>query len=400
MYSISEKSDIYSIGVLLWEISSGQPPFYVEDEEYDVGLAVEISQGLRETVVPDTPEEYVKIYTKCWDGEPDNRPTIYQVVDWLNAIITKSDVIVENHQMSNEQELNETSLSSNNSELQGDLSQLIQNFDKMNTKEIDSMAISSKQENLSTEKDFNIIVGEINDFIYKSKNKGINWELEKQQVIEYFNDHNINSQEFYNWLLNNQNSSNSIFILGYFNYYGIVTSQNNGKAFELFINASEKNHTLAQLFVGYCHFYGYGTIKNEKLAFDYFEKVANNGNIVAMHDLGLLYEGGIGVEKDYNKAFELFKQAAGRENINGIMMLGYCYDEGIGTEINKQKAFELYQNAANLGNKVAQNNFALMYRDGDGIARDVNKAIYWLEKSAKQGYELAKDNLKRLQKNQ
>ncbi|CAB4438045.1 unnamed protein product [Rhizophagus irregularis] len=38
----------------------------------------EISQGLRETVVPDTPNEYVEIYTKCWDGEPDNRPTIYQ----------------------------------------------------------------------------------------------------------------------------------------------------------------------------------------------------------------------------------------------------------------------------------------------------------------------------------
>ncbi|CAB4474494.1 unnamed protein product [Rhizophagus irregularis] len=56
----------------------GQPPFYVEDEEYDIGLAVEILQGLRETVVPDTPEEYIKIYTKCWDGEPDNRPTIYQ----------------------------------------------------------------------------------------------------------------------------------------------------------------------------------------------------------------------------------------------------------------------------------------------------------------------------------
>ncbi|CAB4438054.1 unnamed protein product [Rhizophagus irregularis] len=25
--------------------------------------------GHRETVVPDTPDEYVKIYTKCWDGE-------------------------------------------------------------------------------------------------------------------------------------------------------------------------------------------------------------------------------------------------------------------------------------------------------------------------------------------
>ncbi|PKB99441.1 hypothetical protein RhiirA5_84559 [Rhizophagus irregularis] len=57
--------------------------------------------------------------------------------------------------MSNEQELNETSLSTNNSELQG---QLIQNFDKMIIKEIGPMAISSKQENHSTEKDFNIMV--------------------------------------------------------------------------------------------------------------------------------------------------------------------------------------------------------------------------------------------------
>ncbi|CAB4480525.1 unnamed protein product [Rhizophagus irregularis] len=68
----------YCLGVLLWEISSGQPPFYVEGEQYDIGLALDISQGHRETVVPDTPDEYVKIYTKCWDGEPDNRPTIYQ----------------------------------------------------------------------------------------------------------------------------------------------------------------------------------------------------------------------------------------------------------------------------------------------------------------------------------
>ncbi|PKC56364.1 kinase-like protein, partial [Rhizophagus irregularis] len=32
MYTLNEKSDNYSIGVLLWEISSGRPPFYVEDE--------------------------------------------------------------------------------------------------------------------------------------------------------------------------------------------------------------------------------------------------------------------------------------------------------------------------------------------------------------------------------
>ncbi|CAB5364577.1 unnamed protein product [Rhizophagus irregularis] len=99
-------------------------------------FTLEISQGLRETIVPGTPNEYVKVYTKCWDGEPDNRPTIYQVVDWLNGMITKIDI--NHHQISNK-EINEAYLSNNNSESQGDLSQLIQDFDRINIKEVDPM---------------------------------------------------------------------------------------------------------------------------------------------------------------------------------------------------------------------------------------------------------------------
>ncbi|RGB29441.1 kinase-like domain-containing protein [Rhizophagus diaphanus] len=437
LYLLNENSDIYSVGILLWEISSGKPPFYVEGEQYEIGLALEISQGLRETIVPNTPEEYVKIYTKCWDGEPDNRPTIYQVVDWLNAIITKSGVIIKNQQISNERnerELNETSISNNYSELQVELSQLIQNFDKINIKEIDPMIILSKQKNFLIE-DFNIIIDVINDFIIKLNNKGLEWKSDKQKTIEYFNNHNLDSQEIYSWLLDNQNSLNSIFILGYFNYYGIVTSEDNGKAFNLFINASEKNHILAQYFVGECYFYGNGTVKNEKLAYKYYKKVANknlssgqlnigccydygigikkdlkkafywyekaanNGNITAMYNLGLSYKDEKGIKKDYDKAFELIKQSAKGGYLGGIMMLGYCYNKGIGTKIDKQKAFELYQNAANLGHNGAQNNLAIMFQLGDGITKDIDKAIYWYKKSAKQGYELAINNLKKLEHN-
>ena len=79
----------------------------------------------------------------------------------------------------------------------------------MNTKEIDSIAVSSRHENLLTEKDFNIIVDEINDLIVKIQIKAFDIKLEKQQVIDYFNNNNINLQEIYNWLLNNQNNSNA-----------------------------------------------------------------------------------------------------------------------------------------------------------------------------------------------
>ena len=60
-YSLNEKSDIYSIGVLLWEISSGTPPFC--GEEKNVGLAYNISRGQREKIVPGTTVDYANLYT-------------------------------------------------------------------------------------------------------------------------------------------------------------------------------------------------------------------------------------------------------------------------------------------------------------------------------------------------
>jgi serine/threonine protein kinase len=60
-YLLNEKSDVYNTGVLLWELSSGQPPF--RNMDHDVGLALSISQGLRETPFPGISEDYIKIYT-------------------------------------------------------------------------------------------------------------------------------------------------------------------------------------------------------------------------------------------------------------------------------------------------------------------------------------------------
>jgi len=65
-YEINVKSDIYSIGVLFWQLSSGYRPFCAEnddDPQYDAGLAIAIENGKREDIVKGTPVEYSNLYT-------------------------------------------------------------------------------------------------------------------------------------------------------------------------------------------------------------------------------------------------------------------------------------------------------------------------------------------------
>ena len=57
----NKESDIYSLGVLFWELSIGHPPF--QNRDYNLLLISDISNGLREKIVEETPEEYSKLYT-------------------------------------------------------------------------------------------------------------------------------------------------------------------------------------------------------------------------------------------------------------------------------------------------------------------------------------------------
>ena len=77
-YSLNEGSDVYSVGVLLWEISSGKLPFC--NEPYDIGLVMEILQGVRETPIPNTPEDYVKIYTGKYNLKFNNDLQINKLI--------------------------------------------------------------------------------------------------------------------------------------------------------------------------------------------------------------------------------------------------------------------------------------------------------------------------------
>jgi TPR repeat protein len=271
-------------------------------------------------------------------------------------------------------------------------------------------------------------VDELVNFISKELNEEKEGRVRMKHVLDFIKNLNINSQEIYNWLLYNQNNSNSIYLLGYFYYNGIGTDCDKSKAFELYKDAAKLGNDVAQFdlanmyreetnkdhykafelfkklaekeypsglsMLGYCYSMGIGTNIDKKKAFELFQKASGLGNVIAQYNIIVLYENGEGVNKDHNKAFELSKKLAEKGDPMGINKLGYFYENGIGTDVDTRMAFESYQKAANLGNNYAQYNLALMYENGIGIEKDTNQAIFWYKKSAEQGDRDAQDKLK------
>ena len=60
-HKLNKKSDVFSIGVLMWQLSSGYQPF--KDANYDASLILSIVNGEREEIIDGTPVEYSKLYT-------------------------------------------------------------------------------------------------------------------------------------------------------------------------------------------------------------------------------------------------------------------------------------------------------------------------------------------------
>jgi TPR repeat protein len=307
-----------------------------------------------------------------------------------------------------------------------ELSQFIQ-FDKIIEKEM-GPTVQNICENIF-EEDLGALIDELVKSYFKRINEGKNKDVRKQYILDYINNHKINLQEICCWLLNNQNDSNFIYLLGYFNFHGIGMDVNKQNALELYQKAVELENNVAQFDLailymdrndidnnlnktfelstilakkeypgginmrGYCYQNGIGINVNEQKAFELYQKAANLGNSCGIYNLGCCYENGMGTNVNEQKAFELYQKAAYLENTSGMNNLGRCYNIGIGTGVNKQKALKLYQKASNLGNDIAQCNLAYMYENGDGIAEDLDQAIYWYKKSAKQGYKNAQYKL-------
>jgi serine/threonine protein kinase len=86
----SSKVDVYSFAIVVWELFSESEPF--EDCDNYMSVLSKISKDERPTISnksKEIPTEIKILISKCWDKNPENRPTFSDIVKELKKIESK-----------------------------------------------------------------------------------------------------------------------------------------------------------------------------------------------------------------------------------------------------------------------------------------------------------------------
>ena len=249
-----EKSDIFSFGVVLWEISGGKRPCDGLQDYTDI-INYRLN-GSRDAPVSGTPKAYIMLYSECWDDDAEKRPSCVQISDRLSIIGQL--VTASNHSFSDE--------------------------------------LSSKcQEELLKKRSQDQIANSIKDWLAHN-----GWHQQSYPPVNRLKDH-VDCGQCY-WLL------------GFFYEHEITVEKDLSQAIYSYKLSAEKSYGFGQNCLGYCYQNGIGVEKDVKKAVELYEKAVEQGNAYAQFNLGLCYKNGIGVEKDVKKAVELYEKAAEQGN--------------------------------------------------------------------------------------
>ena len=397
-----KESDIYSFGLICWELTTGKLPF----NEITSKLKEHITSGKRPLITEDCPKKFANIIIKCWDNNPENRPTSKILMNKI-AKLYKNSIENENqyHYSIDSNQSNSSLNSKNTSNDLFELGKMYENGKGMSINykgAIKYYELSALQNNPEANHRLGLIY--FNGELEQNKNFELSIKyFEKGNEESFFflgnlyfygnlefnisNDYLI-SKKYFELSLNNSNSLN---YLGDIYRYGYGSSINYIKSLEYYYKSSELNNSKGLNNLGEMYKNGYGIEQNFEKSFEFFQKSSELNDSNGLNNLGEMYLEGLFISKDLNKAIELFKLSSQLNNFKANYNLGNLYYLGKDLLINYELSFKYFELSKNYFK--SQNLLGLFYQNGYFIEKNLNESFKYFELSSNQNYDIAQFNL-------
>ncbi len=139
-----------------------------------------------------------------------------------------------------------------------------------------------------------------------------------------------------------------------------------------------------QLALAYCYEYGTGVEQDPSLAIFWLQYAVEQNSPEAMKSLAEFYHHGEDIEKDDDEALRLMQEAANMGYGPALKWLGWWYSQGlVKLPIDQKRAVKYYKEAVEAGDNSAMYYMGWHYQHGAGVGQSDTAAAYWYKKGAK-----------------
>ena len=272
---IDERTDVYSLGLVLYELLTGQRAYSGENIMELCYKIMSYYPPLPRKIDPQIPEVLEKITIHATEKQKGKRyASMKEFADELKQYLDDPTIKITSNEVLEIKTLKD----------------FLKIFNFSGVAKIHATTKQKGKRYASMKKIADALKKYLNDTIVKSSSQYTQNQSNEEKNLEL-------ATKFYN-------------------------EQNFTKAFELYEQLAKQGNIDAQFYLGLMYYNGQGVKQDFSYAVYWYEESAIQGHAEAQFNLGVMYDCGLGVKQDYKKARELYEESAKQGNSEAQFILG------------------------------------------------------------------------------